>query len=113
MADADQSITIEGGGKDGQGLEGLTLPLKPPAPQFHAAMFAALSKGGTAAFFSTQGNAFTTRTAGFIIQQHFPPGIANTSSGPLFGVQFSQLPCSDVIPHSLVPQPPPLMPVPV
>src|SRR5262249_48291554 len=114
----DQPIPIGGGAKRAPpGLDGIPPPSPPlpprPAPQFNAAMFAALSKGGTAAFFSTQGNAFTTRTAGFIIQQHFPPAIANTSSGPLFGVQFSQLPCSDVIPHSDVPQPPPVPPAPV
>jgi uncharacterized protein (TIGR03437 family) len=58
--------------------------------------FAAISKAGTAAFFSTQGNAFTTRTASFIIQEHFPQHIRFTPGGPLFGVQFSQLPCTDV-----------------
>lgn len=57
---------------------------------------AATSKAGTAAFFSTTGNAFTTRTAGFIVQQHFPPGVTNRPGGPLFGVQFSSLPCSDI-----------------
>ena len=60
------------------------------------ASFAAISKAGTASFFSTQGNAFSTRTASFIIQEHFPPLIQNTGGGPLFGVQFSQLPCSDI-----------------
>lgn len=60
------------------------------------ASLAAISKAGTASFFSTQGNAFSTRTASFIIQEHFPPLITNQPAGPLFGVQFSQLPCSDV-----------------
>ncbi len=60
------------------------------------ATFAAISKAGTAAFFSTQGNSFTTRTASFIVQEHFPPLLRQTPGGPLFGVQFSQLPCSDV-----------------
>jgi uncharacterized protein (TIGR03437 family) len=58
--------------------------------------FAAISKAGTAAFFSTQGNAFTSRTASFIIQEHLPPLLDFQSGGPLFGVQFSQLPCSDI-----------------
>lgn len=58
--------------------------------------FAALSKAGTAAFFSTAGNAFTTRTAGFIIQEHFPPSIEFRPGGPLYGVQFSSLRCSDI-----------------
>ncbi len=60
------------------------------------ASFAAISKAGTAAFFSTQGSAITTRTASFIIQEHFPPLVSSQPGGPLFGVQFSQLPCSDV-----------------
>jgi uncharacterized protein GlcG (DUF336 family) len=58
--------------------------------------FAAVSKAGSAALFSTSGNAFSTRTAGFIIQQHFPPGVDFRSGGPLFGVQYSSLPCSDI-----------------
>lgn len=73
------------------GLEGTDLP-----PLFKPARLAAISKAGTAAFFSTMGNAFTPRTASFIIQEHFPPGVDNQAGGPLYGVQFSQLPCSDV-----------------
>src|SRR6185295_4846496 len=44
------------------------------------------------------GNAFSSRTASQIVQQHFPPSgaAAGLESGPLFGVQFSQLPCSDL-----------------
>src|SRR6266536_5203055 len=38
----------------------------------------AVSKAGTAAYLSSNQNAFTSRTAGFIIQQHFPPGVINT-----------------------------------
>ena len=56
----------------------------------------AVSKAGTAAFLSSDQNAFTSRTAGFIIQQHFPPGVLNTAPGPLVGVGFSNLPFSDV-----------------
>src|SRR5262249_15885352 len=59
---------------------------------------AATSKAGTGAFFSSQGEALTTRTASFIIQEHFPPGVTFQASGPLFGVQFSQLPCGDINP---------------
>jgi len=61
-----------------------------------AARLAAISKAGTASLFSTRGNAFTTRTAGFIIQEHFSPGVDFKPGGPLFGVQFSSLPCSDI-----------------
>jgi uncharacterized protein GlcG (DUF336 family) len=74
-----------------EGLEGTSL-----LPSLRPVQRAAISKAGTAAFFSTQGDAFTTRTAGFIIQEHFPPGVSNQPSGPLYGVQFSQLECSDV-----------------
>ncbi len=60
---------------------------------------AAISKAGTCAFFATTGNAFTPRTASFIIQEHFPPGVAFTRGGPLFGVQFSSLLFSDINPR--------------
>src|SRR6266403_406645 len=56
----------------------------------------AVSKAGTAAFLSSNQNAFTSRTAGFIIQQHFPPGVNNTSTGPLVGVGLSNLFFSDI-----------------
>ena len=58
----------------------------------------AIAKAVTAAYLSSGGNAFTTRTAGQIAQEHFPPGPGSNGleSGPLFGVQFSQLPCSDL-----------------
>ncbi len=59
----------------------------------------AYTNARTAAFFSTNGNAFTTRTAAFIIQDQYPPGVPQTSAGPLFGVQFSSLSCSDVQTH--------------
>jgi uncharacterized protein GlcG (DUF336 family) len=59
------------------------------------AILAAISKAGTGAYLSSQGNAFTTRTAGQIIQEHFNPGENRQPGGPLFGVQFSQLICSD------------------
>src|SRR6267154_5837386 len=55
-----------------------------------------VSKAGTAAFLSSNQNAFTSRTAGFIIQQHFPPGVRNTSPGPLVGVGLSNLFTSDI-----------------
>jgi uncharacterized protein GlcG (DUF336 family) len=59
------------------------------------ATLAAIAKAITGAYLSTEGNAFTTRTASQIVQEHFNPGETNQPSGPLFGVQFSQLPCSD------------------
>ncbi len=59
---------------------------------------AAIAKAITGAYLSSGGNAFSTRTASMIVQQHFPPAPSATGleSGPLFGVQFSQLPCSDL-----------------
>src|SRR5438270_9033222 len=51
----------------------------------------AVSKAGTAAYLSSNQNAFTSRTAGFIIQQHFPPGVNKTATGPLVAVRLSNL----------------------
>jgi uncharacterized protein GlcG (DUF336 family) len=80
------NTTVRSVGANGAGLEGAVVP----------SFQAAFSKAVTAAFLSTSGNAFSTRTASFIIQEHFPPGIAFRPSGPLYGVQFSSLPCSDI-----------------
>jgi len=86
MPGAPAVTTIRSVGGAGQGLEGTVA----------SAADAATAKAATAAFFSTSGNAFSTRTAGFIIQEHFPPGISFRPAGPLYGVQFSSLPCSDI-----------------
>jgi uncharacterized protein GlcG (DUF336 family) len=56
----------------------------------------AIAKAGTAAYLSSDQHAFSSRTAGFIVQQHFPPGVRNTPPGPLVGVNFSNLPFTDV-----------------
>ncbi|MEO1489452.1 MAG: hypothetical protein AAFR88_08475 [Pseudomonadota bacterium] len=60
---------------------------------------AAISKAITGAYLSSGGNAFSSRTASQIVQEHFPPAptTVGLESGPLFGVQFSQLPCSDLV----------------
>ncbi len=83
------------------GLEGLRLPL-PQDPTLGTALstvnideLAAIAKAVTGAYLSTEGNAFTTTTASQIIESHFNPGELGQPAGPLFGVQFSQLPCSD------------------
>lgn len=86
MTGAPTTTLIRSVGRAGQGLENISVP----------SSAASHSKAGTAGIFSTGGNAFTTRTASFIIQEHFPPGIDNRPGGPLYGVQFSTLPCSDV-----------------
>ena len=66
-----------------------------PAP---AALAGGISKTLTAAYFSSMGAAFSSRTANDIVQETFPPSrvTQGLESGPLFSVQFSQLPCSDV-----------------
>ncbi len=64
-----------------------------PAPGVIAA---AAGRAATAGFLSSDQHAFTSRTAGWIIQQHFPPGVKNTPPGPLVGVGFSNLFYSDV-----------------
>ena len=58
----------------------------------------AIAKAVTGAYLSSGGNAFSTRTASEIVQPNFPPAPSSVGleSGPLFGVQFSQLPCSDL-----------------
>ncbi|MSU63880.1 MAG: heme-binding protein [Pedosphaera sp.] len=56
----------------------------------------AIAKAGTAAFLSSDQHAFSSRTAGFIVQQNFPPGAINKAPGPLVGVNFSNLPFTDV-----------------
>jgi uncharacterized protein GlcG (DUF336 family) len=86
MTGAPATTLIRSVGTAGQGLENLSV----------AATAASHSKAGTAGLLSSGGNAFTTRTASFIIQEHFPPGIDNRPGGPLYGVQFSTLSCSDV-----------------
>ncbi|KPF62254.1 heme-binding protein [Porphyrobacter sp. AAP60] len=75
----------DGTSRDAQGL---TIP----------AAGAAIAKAITGAYLSSGGNAFSSRTASMIVQEHFPPAptTAGLESGPLFGVQFSQLPCSDL-----------------
>ena len=70
--------------------QGLTVP----------AAAAAIAKAITGAYLSSSGgNAFSTRTASQIVQEHFPPAPSTVGleGGPLFGVQFSSLPCSDVV----------------
>jgi uncharacterized protein GlcG (DUF336 family) len=69
-------------------VQGLTIP----------SAGAAIAKAITGAYLSSGGNAFSSRTASFIVQEHFPPAptTPGLESGPLFGVQFSQLPCSDL-----------------
>ncbi len=73
---------------DEVGLQGADVPT----------VTAAIAKAVTGAYLSSGGNAFSSRTASQIVQEHFPPAptTVGLESGPLFGVQFSQLPCSDL-----------------
>jgi len=89
MSGAPTSVTVTGGRGVTGGLEAASVP----------ATTAAVAKAMTGAYLSSGGNAFTTRTASQIVQQHFNPGVSNQAGGPLFGVQFSQLPCSDFTNH--------------
>ena len=94
MAGARADITFQGGGSGGP-LEGIVLAALPPPVQTAAAA-AAISKAGTAARFGTQGFALSTRTSNFVLQERFPPQVNPAPGGPLLGVQFSQLRCSDI-----------------
>ena len=88
MAGAPATVTIRPGASGNLDLQGVVAP----------AAAAAIAKAVTGAYLSSGGNAFSSRTASMIVQPHFPPApsTAGLESGPLFGVQFSQLPCSDV-----------------
>ena len=89
MPGAPETVSISSGLGVTGGLDGI------PAGTIPAAQ-AAIAKAITGAYLSSAGNAFSTRTAGQIIQEHFDPGESQQPSGPLYGVQFSQLSCSDV-----------------
>jgi uncharacterized protein GlcG (DUF336 family) len=87
MNGAAATFTITGQRGAVGGLEGIAiLPSE----------LAAISKAITGAYLSSEGNAFSTRTASQIVQEHFNPKENEQPGGPLFGVQFSSLSCSDV-----------------
>jgi uncharacterized protein GlcG (DUF336 family) len=87
MSGGDYNVTITSNKGVSGGLESVSLDSK----------FAAISKAITGAYLSSSGNAFSTRTAGFIIQDHYIPQVSNFPAGPLYGVQFSQLGCGDLV----------------
>lgn len=88
MTGAAPTFTISSGTGVVGGLEGVnSLP----------SAAAAVAKAVTGAYLSSAGNAFSTRTANQIVQSHFNPQESNQPGGPLFGVQFSSLACSDVV----------------
>ena len=88
MTGASTTFTINSGRGVSGGLEGISI-----LPD----SFAAISKAITGAYLSSEGNAFSTRTASQIVQQNFNPGEISAPAGPLFGVQFSQFSCSDLM----------------
>ena len=77
------------------GLEGIRLPTQ--ALQLFIDHAAAIAKAVTGAYLSSEGNAFSTRVASQIVQENFNPGEQLQPAGPLFGVQFSSLACSDLV----------------
>ncbi len=88
MTNAAPNTTITSGlaGANGRGLDGAAVP----------STLASIAKAITGAYLSSTGNAFSSRTASQIVQEFFQPGERGQPSGPLYGVQFSQLPCSDL-----------------
>ncbi len=88
MSGAPPTVTVTSGRTIRTGLDGLAGVVP--------STMAAISKAVTGAYLSSSGNAFSSRTASQIVQQHFNPGEAFAPGGPLSGVQFSQLPCSDL-----------------
>ncbi len=77
--------------------------LSPASLKLYGQVAGAVTKASTAAFLSSDQQAFTSRTAGYIIQQHFPVGVRNSGPGPLVGVGFSSLFFTDVNRVKLVP----------
>jgi uncharacterized protein GlcG (DUF336 family) len=107
MVGAPSTLVIRPGPDGPVDLQGVSVPpvLGPPAA------LGAIAKAITAAYLSSGGNAFSSRTASEIVQDTFPPEPATVGlgSGPLFGVQFSSLPCSDLafptLGHTIGPKP--------
>lgn len=87
MNGANADVTVSSGRNVKTGFDGIA---------YIPATLAAIAKAITGAYLSSEGNAFSTRTASQIVQQNFNPGEAGQAGGPLFGVQFSNLPCSDL-----------------
>lgn len=89
MPGAPATVDIDSGLGISAGLDGVSGIIPASA--------AAISKALTGAYLSSSGNAFSTRTASQIVQRNFNPRENGQPSGPLYGVQFSQLPCSDLV----------------
>lgn len=59
-----------------------------------ASLEAAVARARTAAFFSNDQAPLSSRTVQFISREHFPPGISNTASGALYGIEHTNRGCS-------------------
>lgn len=98
-APATRSVTVTtspaGDSTVSGGLEGIHLPVQ--AAMVNIDHAAAIAKAVTGAYLSSEGNAFSTRVASQIVQENFNPGEMLQPAGPLFGVQFSSLACSDLV----------------
>lgn len=68
----------------------------------------ALGVARTAAFFSNSQAPLSSRTIRFISQVHFPPGLTNTSSGALYGIEQSNRGCDLNTVWNGLPNPPSL-----
>ena len=90
MTGAAATFAISGGRGVVGGLDNVPAGILPSS-------YAAIAKAVTGAYLSSEGNAFSTRTASQIVQENFNPGEIGSPGGPLFGVQFSSLSCSDVV----------------
>ncbi len=106
IAVADRSGNVLGVFRMQGATTDITIRSTPPGPAISGGLenlsiipdvMAAIAKAVTGAYLASEGNAFTTRTASQIVQEHFNPGEILQPGGPLFGVQFSQLPCSDLM----------------
>src|SRR5271157_5457513 len=68
----------------------------------------ALNLARTAAFFSNDQAPLSSRTVRYLSGIHFPPGIANTSNAPLYGIENTNRGCKlsdDFAPGQALPQP--------
>lgn len=90
MTGAETTLEINSGKGVVGGLDGIAKGTIPSS-------LGAIAKAVTGAYLSSSGNAFSSRTASQIVQEYFNPREFTQPSGPLYGVQFSQLICSDLI----------------
>ena len=83
-------IDVPGNSLEVGGLEGLKFPVD-AAPVVIDDQ-AAIAKAVTGAYLSSEGNAFSTRTASQIVQEHFNPGESGSASGPFLACSSASWP---------------------